>query len=59
MRPRAVYIGPRRGPGRAKLNIAKLQSFAQHAPTMFFPHFVAMLIRDSRTSSANGRYDRR
>jgi hypothetical protein len=25
-------------PGRAKVNIAK--SFAQHAATMFFPHFV-------------------
>jgi len=40
MWPRPAYIRPRRAPGRAKVNIAKLQSFAQHAPTMFFPHFV-------------------
>jgi len=41
MRPRAAYIWPRRAPGRVNVNIAKLQSFAQHAATMFFPHFVS------------------
>jgi hypothetical protein len=41
VKPRPAYIRPRRDPG----HIAELQSFAQHATTMFFPHFVG----DART----------
>jgi hypothetical protein len=32
------------------------QSFAQHATTMFLPHLVGMLVRESRASSANGAF---
>jgi hypothetical protein len=28
----------------------------QYATTMFFPHFVGMLVRESRAGSANGAF---
>ena len=50
MRPRPAYIRPRRGPGRAKVNIAKLQIIRPSRGGDVLPAFPGdVLVRESRT----------